>query len=75
MDLMERSGMFDSTLFDNSNWRKVVRRPSKVGMFNQDLVWLIQLKDLNKKSEQNIIWTKSEPQLCLITINFDKFES
>ncbi len=29
---------FDWTLFDNSNRRKVVRRPSKVVMFDSDLV-------------------------------------
>jgi hypothetical protein len=29
---------FNWTLFDNSNRRKVVRRPSKVVMFNSDLV-------------------------------------
>ncbi len=44
-------GIFDWTLFDNSNWTKVVRRPSKGGMFNSDLVRLIPPKNLNKKSQ------------------------
>ncbi len=30
--------MFDWTLFDNSNQRKVVQQPSKVVMFDSDLV-------------------------------------
>ncbi len=29
---------FDWTLFNNSSWRKVVRRPSKVVMFDSDYV-------------------------------------
>jgi hypothetical protein len=37
--IFERAGAtFDWTLFDNSNRRKVVRRPSKVVMFDSDLV-------------------------------------
>ncbi len=35
----KRAGaMFDWTFFDNSNRRKVVRQPSKVVMFDSDLV-------------------------------------
>ncbi len=36
---MGAGATFDWTLFDNSNWRKVVRRPSKVVMFDSDYVW------------------------------------
>jgi hypothetical protein len=35
---MGAGATFDWTLFDNSNQRKVVRRPSKVVMFDLDLV-------------------------------------
>ena len=35
---MGADATFNWTLFDNSNQRKVVRRPSKVVMFNSDLV-------------------------------------
>jgi hypothetical protein len=37
-------GIFDWTLFDNSNRRKVVRRPAKVGMFDLNLVWFLLFK-------------------------------
>ncbi len=36
---MGAGATFDLTLFDNSNWRKVVRWPSKVVMINWDYVW------------------------------------
>ena len=35
---MATVGMFDWTLFDNSNRTSYVRRPSKVGMFDSDYV-------------------------------------
>jgi hypothetical protein len=35
---MGAGATFDWTLFDNSNRRKVVRQPSKVVMFDSDLV-------------------------------------
>ncbi len=43
---------FDWTLFDNWNQRKVVLRPSKVAMFDSDLVRLIRLK-FDPKIESN----------------------
>ena len=47
---MATVGMFDWTLFDNSNQTKDVRRPSKGGMFDSDFVRLIRPKNSNKKS-------------------------
>ncbi len=49
---METGGMFDWTYFDNWNRRSSVWRPSKVGMFDSDLVRLIQPTNWVK---QNII--------------------
>ncbi len=40
--VMATVGMFDWRLFDNSNRRSFVRHPSKVGMFDSDLVLLIR---------------------------------
>ncbi len=45
-------GILDSTLFDNSNGRGFVGRPSIVGMFDLYYVQLIRPKNLVK---QNII--------------------
>ncbi len=48
--------MFDWTLFDNSNRRKDARRPSKVAMFDSDLVRLIQPEfDLKIESNKTLI--------------------
>jgi hypothetical protein len=48
--------MFDWTLFDNSNQRKDVRWPSKVAMFDSDLVRLIQPEfDLKIESNKTLI--------------------
>ncbi len=43
-------GMFDLSLFDNSNWTSYVWNPSKVGMLDSDLVQLIRPKNSNKQS-------------------------
>ncbi len=60
--------MFDWTLFDNSNQRSFVRWPSKVGMFDSDLVWLIWPKN---RVKENIFGTKLMARLCSINVNYD----
>ncbi len=53
---MGAGATFDWTLFDNWNQRKVVQRPSKVAMFDSDLVRLIQPKfDLKIESNKTLI--------------------
>ncbi len=53
---MGAGATFDLTLFDNSNWRKDVWRPSKVAMFDSDLVWLIRPEfDLKIESNKTLI--------------------
>ncbi len=60
--------MFNSTYFDNSNWRPFVQHLSKAGMFDLDLVWLIRPENW---VEQNVIQTKFKNKFSLINVNFD----
>jgi hypothetical protein len=60
--------MFDWSYFNNSYWTLSVQRPSKVGIFDLDLV---RLTPPTNQVEQNIIWTKSKNKFSPSNVNFD----
>ena len=63
---MGAGATFDWTLFDNSNRRKVVRRPSKLWCSTRIYF------DVEAAIVEHLIsWTKSGEQLCSINVNFD----